>query len=138
MTEIPTHAQTLREDFDKWFRRALVMTAMATAMTLTAFLTAGLCLWAVSNLRSEWIEARTVMLERSEASDVVRRSDADGRALLTALEQIARAARRWEADMDRREAPAQIRQQSEQHGTAPESLNELFGRLSFRSVCMGC
>ncbi len=22
MTEIPTHAQTLREDFDKWFRRA--------------------------------------------------------------------------------------------------------------------
>ena len=22
VTEIPTHAQTLREDFDKWFRRA--------------------------------------------------------------------------------------------------------------------
>ena len=133
MTEMPTHAQTLREDFDKWFRRALVMTAMATAMSLTAFLTSVLCLWAVSNLRSEWIEARTVMLERAEASDVVRRSDADGRTLLTALEQIARAARRWEADMDRREAPAQIRQQREQHGTAPESrsLNELFGTGGF-------
>ena len=74
-----------------------------------------------------------MILERAEASDVVRRSDADGRALLTALEQIARAARRWEADMDRREAPAQIRQQREQHGTAPESrsLNELFGNGGF-------
>ena len=136
MTDIPSELDKRQRHATDPMRRqkaAQFMIDLAMVVTLTAFVVVIITIWAAWNLRSEWIELRNVILERAEASDVVRRSDADGRALLTALEQIARAAGRWEADMDRREAPAQIRQQREQHGTAPEnrSLNELFGTGGF-------
>ena len=131
MTDIPS--QMSRQMLERRERRALVMIAMATAMSLIAFLTAGLYLWAAANLRSEWIEARKIILERAEVSDSAD-PDADDRALLTAVEQIARAAARWEATMDQQEAARenfrkQNQQTLEQLGNAPagRSLNELFG-----------
>ena len=131
MTDIPS--QMSREEIERRERRALFMTALATAMSLSAFLTAGLYVWAAANLRSEWIEARKIILERAEASDSAD-PGADDRALLTAVEQIVRAAARWEDTMDQQEAfrenfRKQNRQTLEQLGNAPagRTLNEIFG-----------
>ena len=166
MTETPTHAQTLCEDFDKRQRHATskpgrlcrpsphgvallalcdavperrqrhaqFMIDLAMVVTLTAFVVVIITIRTAWNLRSEWIELRKVILERAAASDTVRTPIADDRALLMAVEQIARAAARWEADMDQRGAAregfrTQMRREPEQPGSATEgrTLTEIFG-----------